>query len=73
MDELIKFLTSKIGYTLTFIFGCLLPGNIMIFALDRQLYLQIDIIKLFFSIVWNSSYDFYTKLYFDSSESNDKR
>ena len=48
MDELIKFLTSKIGYTLTFIFGCLLPGNIMIFALDRQLYLQIDIIKLFF-------------------------
>mgnify|MGYP004581785191 FL=1 len=47
MDELMKFLTSKIGYTLTFIFGCLLPGNIMIFVLDRQLYLQTDIIKLF--------------------------
>ena len=46
MDELIKFLTSKIGYTITAILGFGLPGNIFIFVWDKELYLQIDVAKL---------------------------
>lgn len=46
MDELIKFLTSKIGYTLTTILGFGLPGNLFIFVWNRNLYLEMDIIKL---------------------------
>lgn len=46
MDELIKFLTSKIGHTLTAILGFGLPGNLFIFVWNRNLYLEMDIIKL---------------------------
>lgn len=46
MDELIKFLTSKIGYTLIGILGFGLPGNLFIFVWNRSLYLDMDIIKL---------------------------
>lgn len=46
MDELIKYLTSKIGYTLTLIFGFGLPGSVLIFVWDGKLYLEMDILKL---------------------------
>lgn len=46
MDELIKFLTSKIGYTLTAILGFGLPGNLFIFVWNRSLYVELDIVKL---------------------------
>lgn len=46
MDELVKYLTSKIGYTLAVIFGFALPGNALIYIWDRELYLEMDILKL---------------------------
>lgn len=46
MDELIKFLTSKLGYTLGAILGFGLPGNLFIFVWDRELYLDMNLIKL---------------------------
>lgn len=46
MDELVKYLTSKIGYTLTFILGFGLPGNVLIFIWNEELYLELDILKL---------------------------
>lgn len=46
MDELVKYLTSKIGYTLTFILGFGLPGNVLIFIWNEKLYLELDILKL---------------------------
>lgn len=48
MDELVKYLTSKIGYTLTFIFGFGLPGNVLIFIWNEKLYLELDMLKLLF-------------------------
>lgn len=46
MEELVKFLTSKIGYTLTAILGFGLPGNLFIFVWNREIYLEMDILKL---------------------------
>ena len=46
MDELVKYLTSKIGYTLAIIFGFGIPGNVLIFMWNRELYLKMDIFKL---------------------------
>lgn len=46
MDELVKYLTSKIGYTLAAIFGFGIPGNVLIFMWNRELYLEMDIFKL---------------------------
>ena len=46
MDELVKYLTSKMGYTLAIIFGFGVPGNVLIFMWNRELYLEMDIFKL---------------------------
>lgn len=46
MDELIKFLTSKFGYTIGAILGFGLPGNLFIFVWDREVYLDMNVIKL---------------------------
>ena len=46
MDELVKYLTSKIGYTLTFVLGFGLPGNVLIFIWNEKLYLEMDILTL---------------------------
>ncbi len=46
MDKLIEFLTTKVGYVLTVILGFIAPGNVLIFAWNRELYLELDIIKL---------------------------
>lgn len=46
MDELVKFLTSKIGYTLVFALCIFLPGNLFIFIWNREVYLELDIIRL---------------------------
>ena len=46
MDELIKFLTTKIGYTLTIILGFIVPGNMFVFVWNRNLYMEMNIIKL---------------------------
>ena len=46
MDELVKYLTSKMGYTLAIIFGFGIPGNVLIFMWNRELYLEMDIFKL---------------------------
>lgn len=46
MDKLIEFLTTKIGYTIAVVLGFLIPGNMFIFIWRRDLYLEMDIIKL---------------------------
>ena len=46
MEKLVDFLTSKIGYTLTIIAGFIVPGVMFIFIWNRELYMQLDIIKL---------------------------
>lgn len=46
MEKLVDFLTSKIGYTLTIIAGFIVPGVMLIFIWNRELYMQLDIIKL---------------------------
>lgn len=46
MDELVKYLTSKMGYTLAIIFGFGVLGNVLIFMWNRELYLEMDIFKL---------------------------
>ena len=46
MDRLIEFLTTKVGYVLTVILGFIVPGNVLIFVWNRNVYLEIDIIKL---------------------------
>lgn len=72
MDELVKVLASKMGYTLTVIFGFGLPGNLLVFVWDRNLYLEMNIVKLiilsfgiafaFFVIVSVSVFPFYIGL-----------
>lgn len=72
MDELVKVLASKMGYTLTVIFGFGLPGNLLVFVWDRNLYLEMNIVKLiilsfgiafaFFAIVSVSVFPFYIGL-----------
>ena len=46
MEELAKFLTSKIGNTLIFILCLFVPGNLFIFLWNRDLYLELDIFRL---------------------------
>ena len=46
MDKLVEFLTGKIGYTATVIFGFLLPGMLFIFVWNRQAYFELEIIRL---------------------------
>ena len=46
MEKLVEFLASKIGYTLTVIAGFIVPGAMLIFVWNRDLYIQLDIIKL---------------------------
>nr|DAZ16320.1 MAG TPA: hypothetical protein [Caudoviricetes sp.] len=46
MDELIKYLVSKIGYTLIAIIGLALPGNLLIFVWNRELYVSLDFFKM---------------------------
>lgn len=46
MEELVKFLTSKIGYTLVFILCIFAPGNLFIFIWNQELYFEMDIIRL---------------------------
>ena len=46
MDELIKYMISKIGYTLTAIIGGALPGSLLIFVWNRKLYMELDLLKL---------------------------
>ena len=46
MNELVKFLTTKIGYTICIILGFLLPGACFIFVWNREICMQMDIFKL---------------------------
>lgn len=46
MDELVKYLVSKIGYTLIVIVGLALPGNLLIFVWNRELYVSLDFFKM---------------------------
>lgn len=46
MDKLVEFLTDKIGYTILIVMGFLLPGTLFIFVWNRQIYLEMDIVKL---------------------------
>ena len=46
MDTLVEFLTDKIGYTIFIILGFLLPGTLFIFVWNRQLYLEMEMVKL---------------------------
>lgn len=46
MDKLVEFLTGKIGYTATVIFGFLFPGMLFIFVWNRQAYFELEIIRL---------------------------
>lgn len=46
MEELIKFLTSKIGYTVLFALCIFAPGNLFVFVWNQELYLEMDIVKL---------------------------
>ena len=46
MDELIKYMISKIGYTLTAIIGGALPGSLLIFVQTRSLYMVLDLRRL---------------------------
>lgn len=46
MDELVKYLISKIGYTLIVIVGLALPGNLLIFVWNRELYVSLDFFKM---------------------------
>ena len=46
MDELIKYMISKIGYTLIVIIGLALPGNLLVFVWNRELYMELDLFRL---------------------------
>lgn len=46
MDEIVKFLASKIGYTITVILGFIIPGVMFVFVWKRELFLELDIVKL---------------------------
>lgn len=46
MDKLVEFLTKKVGYVLAVILGFIAPGNVLLFAWDRNLYLEMDVVKL---------------------------
>ena len=46
MDKLIEFLTTKVGYVLTIVLGFIAPGNVLIFVWNRNMYLEMDIVKL---------------------------
>lgn len=46
MDELVKFLTSKIGYTIIVVLGFIIPGAMFVFAWNRELYVELDALKL---------------------------
>lgn len=46
MDKLIEFLTTKVGYVLKIVLGFIAPGNVLIFVWNRNMYLEMDIVKL---------------------------
>lgn len=46
MEKLVEFLTGKIGYTATVIFGFWFPGMLFIFVWNRQAYFELEIIRL---------------------------
>lgn len=46
MDKLVEFLTSKIGYVLVAILGFFVPGNVFMFIWNRELYMDMNVIKL---------------------------
>lgn len=46
MNALVKFLTDKIGYTVLIILGFLFPGILFVFVWNRDLYLEMELIKL---------------------------
>lgn len=46
MEKLVEFLTNKIGYTIAAIIGLLLPGMLVVFIWNREIYIEIGIIRL---------------------------
>lgn len=46
MDELFKFLAEKVNYVAVIILGFIIPGNVLIFVWNQELYFEIDIIRL---------------------------
>ena len=46
MDKLVEFLTSKIGYTVAVIVGFLFPGMLFIFTWNREVYLELGLVRL---------------------------
>jgi len=46
MDKLVEFLTSKIGYTVAVIVGFLFPGMLFIFIWNREVYLELGLVRL---------------------------
>ena len=57
MDRLIEFLTTKVGYVLTVILGFIVPGNVLIFVWNRNMYLEIDFIIFYFICRIDSQFD----------------
>lgn len=54
MDELVKFFTSRIGLITILFLGC--PGLVFVFIWNRDIFMEMDIIKLFifsFAISFN--------------------
>lgn len=48
INELIKFLTSRVGLTATVILGFGIPGNMFIFVWNKEMYMEMNIVKLIF-------------------------
>lgn len=46
MDELFKLLVKKVNYVAIIILGFIIPGNVLIFVWNQDLYFEIDIIRL---------------------------
>lgn len=46
MDELFKLLAEKVNYVAIVILGFIVPGNVLIFVWNQDLYFEIDIIRL---------------------------
>lgn len=46
MDKLFEFLTAKVNYVVFIILFFLIPGNVLIFVWNKDIYFEVDIVRL---------------------------
>lgn len=46
MEKLVEFLTNRLGIAVSIIGGFILPGCLFIYVFDKEMFLEIDLLKL---------------------------